>query len=364
MAGPRRLELLTLTQSLQHLTSPLGPPKPSQIRVRRSFNGLKNKGGYPDWCDRVPVLLIACKCEKSLPTNKHGRSWTAAQQDKSQAHVIHITKRGCEADHNGVCPAAQPSDSPRRTLASAPGGWYMLSPYGMEIVESCITCKLRTDRIFCDLPDGALQAFENIKYAAAYPQAAVLFVEGQLPRGIFVLCKGSVKLSINSPSGRTVIVKLVEPGEVLGLSATISGKPYEVTAETIDPCQVNLVKREDFLKFLREDVDACFKVAEQLGEKYHNACKEERSLGLSHSAAEKLAKLLPEWGSKNGESAKPEPRLKLRLTHEEIAQMIGTSRETVTRLFAELKKRQILQSKGSTLVIRNTTALREIANRN
>jgi CRP/FNR family transcriptional regulator len=234
----------------------------------------------------------------------------------------------------------------------------------MEIVESCLTCKLRTDRIFCDLPPTALQAFENIKYATAYPQGAVLFVEGQLPRGIFVLCKGSVKLSINSPNGRTVIVKLAEAGEVLGLSATISGKAYEVTAETIDPCQVNFVKREDFLRFLKDDVEACFKVAEQLSEKYHNACKEAGSLGLSHSAAEKLAKLLLEWSSKNGEGAKTEPRLKLRLTHEEIAQMIGTSRETVTRLFAELKKRQILQAKGSTMVIRNTAALRDIANHN
>lgn len=240
----------------------------------------------------------------------------------------------------------------------------MLSPYGMEIVESCITCKLRADRIFCDLPATTLKSFESIKFATAYPQGAVLFVEGQMPRGIFVLCKGGVKLSINSPSGRTMIVKLAEAGEVLGLSATISGKPYEVTAETIDPCQVNFVKRDDFLQFLKEDVDACFKVAEQLSEKYHNACKEVRSLGLSHSAAEKLAKLLLEWSSKNGETSKVEPRLKLRLTHEEIAQMIGTSRETVTRLFAELKKRQILQTKGSTLVIRNTPALREIANHN
>jgi CRP/FNR family transcriptional regulator len=234
----------------------------------------------------------------------------------------------------------------------------------MEIVESCLTCKLRAERIFCDLPASALQTFENIKYATAYPQGAVLFVEGQMPRGIFVLCKGSVKLSINSPSGRTMIVKLAEPGEVLGLSATISGKPYEVTAETIDPCQVNFVKRDDFLHFLKDDVEACFKVAEQLSEKYHNACNEVRSLGLSHSAAEKLAKLLLEWSCKSGESAKSEPRLKLRLTHEEIAQMIGTSRETVTRLFADMKKHQIVQSKGSTLVIRNTAALREIANHN
>jgi CRP/FNR family transcriptional regulator, cyclic AMP receptor protein len=240
----------------------------------------------------------------------------------------------------------------------------MLSPYGMEIVESCVTCKLRADRIFCNLPATALQTFEDIKFSTAYPSGALLFVEGQLPRGIFVLCKGSVKLSINSPSGRTMIVKLAEPGEVLGLSATISGKPHEVTAETIDACQVNFVKRDDFLRFLKNDVEVCFKVAEQLSEKYHNACREVRSLGLSHSAAEKLAKLLLEWSSKNGEAAKLEPRLKIRLTHEEIAQMIGTSRETVTRLFADMKKHQIVQAKGSTLVIRNTAALRDIANNN
>jgi CRP/FNR family transcriptional regulator len=220
---------------------------------------------------------------------------------------------------------------------------------------------MRAEKVFCDLSAAALQSFEAIKYATAYPKGAVLFVEGQAPRGIFVLCKGRVKLSISSSDGKTLILKIAEAGEVLGLSATVSGKPYELTAETIDPCQVNFVKREDFLRFLREHADACFRVAEQLSEKYNAACHEIRSLGLSHSAAEKLAKLLLEWTSKNGESQKQEPRLKLALTHEEIAQMIGTSRETVTRLFAELKKRQILQAKGSTLVIRNKAALRALA---
>ncbi len=240
----------------------------------------------------------------------------------------------------------------------------MLSPYGLDIIESCLTCKMRSDRIFCDLPTSALQAFESIKYATAYPKGAVLFVEGQAPRGIFVLCKGRVKLSICATDGKTLILKIAEPGEVLGLSATVSGKPYELTCETIDPCQVNFVKREDFLRFLREHSEACFKVAEQRSEKYNNACHEVRSLGLSHSAGEKLAKLLLEWSSKNGEASKQEPRLKLALTHEEIAQMIGTSRETVTRLFADLKKRQIVQSKGSTLIIRNKAALKALASAN
>src|ERR1700758_4800115 len=107
-------------------------------------------------------------------------------------------------------------------------GVFVLSPYGLDIIESCLTCKMRADRIFCDLPTPSLQAFETIKYATAYPKGAVLFVEGQAPRGIFVLCKGRVKLSICATDGKTLILKIAEPGEVLGLSASVSGKPYEL----------------------------------------------------------------------------------------------------------------------------------------
>src|SRR5690348_8753359 len=221
----------------------------------------------------------------------------------------------------------------------------MLSPYGLEIIESCLTCKLRAERTFCDLPSSALQAFTS------YPKDAVLFVEGQSPRGIFVICKGRVKMSMSSIDGKTLTLKISEPGEVLGVSATVSGKPYELTAETIDPCQITFVRREDFLRFLKQHVDACFRVAEQLSKKYNSSCHELRSLGLSHSATEKIAKLLLEWSCRAGDALKPDSRFKLALSHEVIAQMIGTSRETVTRVFSDLKKKQIIQSKGSTMFI-------------
>jgi CRP/FNR family transcriptional regulator, cyclic AMP receptor protein len=240
----------------------------------------------------------------------------------------------------------------------------MISPYGLEIVESCMSCKLRTERIFCDLPSPALQAFEEIKHSTVYPEGAVLFVELQESRGIFVICRGNVKLSASSSNGKTMIVKIAQAGEVLGLSAAVSGRPYEMTAATLDPCQVSFVKREDFLRFLKDHAKVCLKVAEQLSEEYYAVCKEIRSLGLAHSAAEKLAKLLLEWTPKNGETSKAEQRVKLRLTHEEIGQMIGTSRETVTRLLADLKRHQILNIRGSTLVIRDPAALRGMANRN
>lgn len=233
----------------------------------------------------------------------------------------------------------------------------MLSPYGLEIIESCLSCKMRADHIFCDLPTTVLQALESIKFATAYPKGALLFLEDQAPRGIFVICKGRVKLSICSTDGKTMILKIAEVGEVLGLSASVCGTPYEVTAETIDPCQITFVKREDFLRFLKENNEACLRVGEQLSEKYETVCRKTRSLVLSHSAAQKLAMLLLEWMAKDGENSKTETRIKLSLTHEELAQMIGTSRETVTRLFGEMKSKHIVQLKGSTLVIQNKAAL-------
>ena len=235
----------------------------------------------------------------------------------------------------------------------------MISPYGLEIIESCITCKLRDNFSFCDLPPTALQAFESIKYATAYPQKAVLFVEGQMPRGIFVLCKGRVKLSINSPSGRTVIVKLVEPGEVLGMSATISGKPYQVTTETIDPCQVNFVKRDDFLRFLKEHGDACLHAAQHISRECQDAYEVIRSIGLSRSVSARVAKFFLESAT-DGRVTKGAVHASLALTHEEIAQLMGTCRETITRTMAEFRKKDIVELKGSTLIIHNKPALERL----
>jgi CRP/FNR family transcriptional regulator len=87
-------------------------------------------------------------------------------------------------------------------------------------------------------------------------------------------------------------------------------------------------------------------------------CRNIRSLVLSGSAAERLAKLILEWVAKDGENGKTETRIKLSQTHEEIAQMIGTSRETVTRLFAEMRMQHIAHLKGSTLVVHDKAALK------
>jgi CRP/FNR family transcriptional regulator len=229
----------------------------------------------------------------------------------------------------------------------------------LEIIESCLSCPHREDRLFCNLPSGAVERLAAITSASAYPKGATLFVEGQSPRGVFILCSGRVKLSTSSADGRTLILRIAEAGEVLGLPATVTGKPYELTAEVLEPTQANFVSRQDFLVFLREHGEAALRVAQQLGETYHSAIAEMRSIGLSHSAGEKLARFLLDLApGQDGQTGVV--KVTLTLTHEEIAQMIGASRETVTRLFSDFKKKQFLQVKGSTLIIKDRAGLQSL----
>ncbi len=243
-----------------------------------------------------------------------------------------------------------------RTMSGTPS---MRSPYGLQIIESCMTCPHREDRLFCNLPPAAVQRLAEITGSATYPKGATLFVEGQPSRGVFILCTGHVKLSTSSADGKTLILRISEPGDLLGLPATISGRPYEVTADVIEPTQANFISRPDFLNFLRDYGDAALRVAQELSETYQSAFAEMRSIGLSHSAGEKLARFLLDW-SANHKSENGSVKFSLTLTHEEIAQMIGASRETVTRLFADFKKKNLLQIKGSSVTIKDRSGLERL----
>jgi len=235
----------------------------------------------------------------------------------------------------------------------------MRAPYGLEIIESCLNCPHREERLFCNLPPPAVQRLASITSPATYPKGATLFVEGQQPRGVFIICSGKVKLSTSSADGKTLILRISEMGEVLGLAATVSGKAYQATAEVLEPTQANFISRNDFLAFLREYGEVAFRVAQQLSENYYHALSEMRTIGLSHSAAERLARFILDWCTQH-ETKDGQARAKLTLTHEEIAQMIGTSRETVTRLFADFKRKQLLDVRGSTVAILNKPGLEKL----
>jgi CRP/FNR family transcriptional regulator, cyclic AMP receptor protein len=238
----------------------------------------------------------------------------------------------------------------------------MNTPYGLEIVESCVTCKFRKAKWFCGLSSEVLRAFSTASHLSTYPGGALLFVEGQMPRGAYVLCSGSVKLSTTSRDGKILILKVAEAGEVLGLSAAISGTCYELTAETAGPCHVNFVEREALLRLMERSGEMATHSAQALSREFQSMYRDIHELVLARSSAGKLARLILSWSAgRELESGASELRIRSSMTHEEMAQMIGASRETVTRLLSELKKKELIRLEGSMLVIRNRTALEALA---
>ncbi len=215
------------------------------------------------------------------------------------------------------------------------------------------------DKNLCDLPSIVANALEQEAVTTSYPTGAVLFAEGQAPRGVFVVRRGRVKLSICGSDGRTLILRIVEPGCPLGVAAVVSGRPYEATAETQEPSEISFLRQSDLLRLMRLHGEFALWVTQHISADYASTCREIRDLILSDSASEKLARLLVGWLDQNSAARNPS-QMKLALTHEEIGQMIGTSRETVSRLFAGFKKQHLIQQSGSTLVIPSRVALESL----
>ncbi len=235
----------------------------------------------------------------------------------------------------------------------------MHAPYGMELVENCLSCNLCSKGFFCRLPKPEMEAFQKIKFTLAYPAGATLFVEGQACRGIYILCKGRVKLSATSSEGQILILKIAKPGAVLGLNATVSGTPYDTTAETGQPCQLNFVKQAEFLQFLKEHRAASMQAAIHLSRECQQAYQQLRSFAM-RSAPERIARLMLDWS--HGDSGMTTAHgIKVALTHDEIGQIIGMSRETVTRTLANFRKQHIAEIHGSTLLIQNLPAIQKLA---
>lgn len=215
------------------------------------------------------------------------------------------------------------------------------------------------DKTFGDLSPAVVDALEQAAITTSYPTGAVLFAEAQAPRGVFIVRRGRVKLSICGSDGRTLILRIVEVGCPLGVAAVVSGRPYEATAETQEPSEISFLRHSDLLRLMRLHGGIALWVTQHISEDYASTCREIRDLILSDSASEKLARLLVGWLDQNTKSKNP-TQVKMALTHEEIGQMIGSSRETVSRLLAGFKKQRLIQQTGSTIVIPDRIALESL----
>ncbi len=218
----------------------------------------------------------------------------------------------------------------------------------------------RRSEFFTSLSASALADFESLLFPTSHPANIVLFTETQPAAGIVVVVEGEVKLSINSSDGHRLSFHIAKAGEVLGLSSMISGGAYEMTAETVHPAKIAHITRPAFLQFLTRHPEAYQSVARDMARSYNHACGQLRMVGLSATVPERLARLLLGWSEPSQQSATG-ARCRLSLTHEEIGEFIGASRETVTRTLTSFKNRHLVAQHGCTLTIPSRDALETYA---
>ncbi len=189
----------------------------------------------------------------------------------------------------------------------------------------------------------------------------VLFTEGEPARGIYILLSGRATVSISSRGGKRVILRVAQSGDVLGLNSTLRNCSYDVTVQTLEPCRTDFVSRSELLAMMETSQQCTQAVLRELSHELTELGDRARSLLLSQTSSVRLAKLLLEWGTRTTANGSPLVQIEKSFTQEEIAQMIGSSRETVTRLLTTLSRRHIIEITTDSILIHDWRALETAA---
>jgi CRP/FNR family transcriptional regulator len=219
------------------------------------------------------------------------------------------------------------------------------------------------DRKEADL-HGLLREIHAAKISnlnSVHLRGTILFAEGETSRGVYMLRSGRATVSISSSEGRVVMLRVAQAGDVLGLNSVLQNAPYDTTVKTLELCRTDFISRADLMDLVQQS-EAGAKVilnlvSQELGELTNRA----KLLLLPQTVIGRLAKLLLEWTKTNGSDGAEVARLDRAFTHEELAQMICSSRETVTRLLTTLTKESIIRVTPGSILIRDRLALEKMA---
>jgi CRP/FNR family cyclic AMP-dependent transcriptional regulator len=335
-----------------------GLPPLAQIQNAASENLSPTASAVPGRID--PFYLFGCYVEWERREDPSA-GWELMAAAQSNDAETHAQARALLAGsrHFGGSGAGIPSRSAFHKKRPPDPETEMKAPYGIELVENCAACPLTRPTFFCGFSRSVREALDQVSHKSVLPAGAILFVEGQVPRGMFVVCSGKVNLSTTSREGKTLILKTAAPGEALGLSAIISGTGYEATAETATPCQLNFVDRKNFLELMQIHSEIGVHAARCLSRDFRSAHSDIHDLVLTRSSSGKLARLL--LSQSLPEETEGDVNVHSPMTHEEMAQRIGASRETVTRLLTHLRRKQLIGLQGPTLIIRDRPGLEALA---
>src|SRR5215475_13713883 len=225
----------------------------------------------------------------------------------------------------------------------------------------CAACANRRPGWFCSLGSAVLADLELVTSTISLPAQAALFTQGEDARCLYLICSGYLKLTAGRAQDRQMIVRVAGPGSVLGLYAALSHGVYEVSAESLTSAQLRPVERERFLTFLRNHREAQMRAVQCICQEYRFALQDACRIALAETVAGRLGRLLLELAHQIGEHVDGGFRFPLLLTHEEMASMACTTRETVTRTLGQFRKDGLVTIEDSVITLHQLDRLQNLS---
>lgn len=219
-----------------------------------------------------------------------------------------------------------------------------------KIDSHCATCNSRSDSIFCHLSEKGLQDLEQYKSTKHFPRGQILFSENDQPKGVFCVRTGKIKLYKRGDEGREAILRIASSSDVLGFRSILMNEPYRLTAEVLEDAQICFIDRSFFMNLIQKNPDLAFQIIYRLGEELEST-ENRISDFLNVDVRKRFIRLLLTLQKTYGVSDMTGILLNVRLTRQEMGEMVGAAPETIIRILSDLENEKYISMDGKKIKI-------------
>lgn len=217
---------------------------------------------------------------------------------------------------------------------------------------------LRQISVFSQLEEKHLEKIDSISITRNYTKGRIIIMEGEPGEAFFYIKSGLVKISKLSGDGREHILHILNEGHVFAEVSLFSQEPYPATAEVMEDAQIGMIKNSDLEKLIIENPEVSLQLIKYLNKRLIEAQIKVRNLALYDTygrTAQALVKLAEDHGRKTERGIE----LELGISRQELANIVGTTRETVIRVLAVFKKEKCIELDKSSIIIKNLERIKQ-----
>jgi len=214
--------------------------------------------------------------------------------------------------------------------------------------------------LFKNLSDDELKELEPYLVTSTYKKKKEIFSEGGPPEWFFIVSRGKVKITKISHEGKEIILEIISPTDIFGGVAVIRGFPYPANAVAMDDTEVLKISRKNLMRLVDRFPNLMYCIALQLGDRMKSSYDSLKNIALERVEA-RIAALLLKLAGKVGVETKSGLLIDMRLTKQDIADMVGTTVETSIRTFSKFKKEGLVSDTDGRFVIKDRKALTELS---